>query len=331
MTGGWFRISAALVAIAFFAPQLMADAPNNESVDEEIDRITEPPDYDWLRAPKQSRLRSESRQGRRSLNRGEGRPGKAREKRDARSDGCGYQPEPSEGKLPPEANHPSGSGGCGGGPAPGSGGPGEIKAPPLDTGGGCGSSPETGCGCGNSIGSCGCGDAIGSCDCGALGAVAGPFGYLLAAVALGLIIFLIARAIMAREKRADQSIIAIDGPSDPRAVRISEVSAYPVSTMMERAVQAAARGDYKTAVGWGYLCGISRLHRAGYTALDHSTTNWTIVASTAKKKGPHEAAGRLMRVFEDLFFGAKEPQEEHWRQCSKIVEDELGKETDIEI
>ncbi len=294
MTGGWFRISAALVVIAFVAPQLLADTPDNEAVGEKIDRITEPPDYDWLRAPRQSRLRSGSRPRRGRAMEGEGRPVKSRKKRDGGSDGCGYQPETSKRELPPEANRPSGGGGCGGG---------------------CGSSPGTGCGCG---------DAIGSCNCGALGGMATPFGYLLAAVALGLIIFLIARAIMAREKRMDQDIMDIEGPIDPRAVRISEVSAYSADTMMERAMQAAANGDFKTAVGWAYLSGISRLHRAGYTALDHSTTNWTIVASTKKKKGPHEAAGRLMRVFEDLFFGAREPREEHWRQCAKIVEEELG-------
>ena len=75
MTGVWFRISAALVALAFVAPQLMADAPNNEAVGEKIDRITEPPDYDWLRAPKRSRLRSGSRSGRGRAMEGEGRPG----------------------------------------------------------------------------------------------------------------------------------------------------------------------------------------------------------------------------------------------------------------
>ena len=106
MTGVWFRISAALVALAFFAPQLMADAPNNEAVGEKIDRITEPPDYDWLRAPKQSRLRSGSRPGRGRAMEGEGRPGKSRKKKDGGSDGCGYQPKPSEGELPPEANRP---------------------------------------------------------------------------------------------------------------------------------------------------------------------------------------------------------------------------------
>ena len=323
MTGGRFRLSVALVALALVAPQLMADAPDNEAVGEKIDRITEPPDYDWLRAPKQSRLRSGSRHGRGRAMEGEGRPGKSRKKKDGGSDGCGYQPKPSDGALPPEANRPSASGSCGGGPAPGSGGPGKIPPPP-EQGGGCGSLPGTGCDCGGSPGSCGCSDAIRSCNCGAIGGMATPFGYLLAAVALGLIIFLIARAIMAREKGKDQDIMDIEGPIDPRAVRISEVSAIPAATMMERAAQAAAGGDYKTAVGWAYLSGISRLHRAGYTALDHSTTNWTIVASIKRKKGPQEAAGRLMRIFEDLFFGAREPMEEHWRQCAKIVEEELG-------
>ena len=168
---------------------------------------------------------------------GEGRPGKERKKKDGGSDGCGYQPKPSDGELPPEANRPSGSGGCGGGPAPGSDGPGKAPPPP-DTGFDCGSSPGTGCDCGGSPGSCGCGNAIGSCNCGALGAMATPFGYLLAAVALGLIIFLIARAIMFREKRMDQDIMDVEEPIDPRAVRMSEVSAIPAATMMERAAQA---------------------------------------------------------------------------------------------
>jgi hypothetical protein len=31
-----------------------------------------------------------------------------------------------------------------------------------------------------------------------------------------------------------------------------------------------------------------------------------------------------VRIFEELFFGGREPAYEHWRECRAIVEQELG-------
>jgi hypothetical protein len=109
-------------------------------------------------------------------------------------------------------------------------------------------------------------------------------------------------------------------------MRVSEVAALPADTMMDRAAEAAMMGDYRTAVGWAYLAGISLLHRAGFTDLHVSTTNLAIISSTRRKGGPHEPAARLMRVFEELFFGGRKPAMGHWEECRRIVKEELDHE-----
>jgi hypothetical protein len=66
------------------------------------------------------------------------------------------------------------------------------------------------------------------------------------------------------------------------------------------------------------------VHDAGLAPLDQSTTNWTIVEHTRRRQGPHEAVAALVRVFEDLFFGARTPEARHWEAARRIVEVELG-------
>jgi hypothetical protein len=141
---------------------------------------------------------------------------------------------------------------------------------------------------------------------------------------LALIVFFIVRAIVRRDKHAVDAVAAIDDGGRPEEVRLSRIASVPAATMMERAAAAAGAGDFKTAVGWAYLAGISNVHEAGFTPLDQATTNWTIVENTRRRQGPHTAVASLVRVFEDLFFGGRSAEVKHWEAARRIVEVELG-------
>lgn len=314
MTGKLLRALAALVCLGLLAPTISAgDRPDNDQVGRQVDDITKPPDYDWLRQHGQG-TGSGSPSGKPL---GKARPAARRGEPRERDEGCDYQPEPQGDDDRAPANKPEGHGGCGGGPAPGSGtgGGGSASAPPR--------APD--CGCDAPAPDCGCDRAIGSCGgCPGIGASVAPLGYLLGAAALALIVFFVVRAIVRRDRSPDKAIAATDDAASPEEVRLSQLAAVPVETMMERAAAAAAAGDYKIAVGWAYLAGISNVHEAGLTPLDQATTNWTIVENVRRRQGPHAAVASLVRVFEDLFFGGRTAEARHWEAARRIVEEDLG-------
>lgn len=328
------RRSAELLAaaqIAFTAATALAGEPStNQEVERSIEEITKPPPYDWLRGP---RLDARAGPGERADRpvREEGREPRPRRQRPEQGDSCGYEPEQQGDGKPgssdvPDRPRPEGEG-CSSGPAPG----GEVETVPQGgsaggDGAGCGCDRALGdCGCDRTLGDCGCDRAVGSApSCGGLAGAGAGLGYVLGAVALGLIVFLVVRAILRRDKsRGDDSIETDVDAASPEDLRVSEVAAMPAVTMMDRAAQAAMMGDYRTAVGWAYLAGISSLHRAGFTDLRVSTSNLAIVSSTRHRGGPHEQTSRLIRVFEELFFGGREAKMGHWEECRKIVQEEL--------
>ncbi|MCK9461901.1 MAG: hypothetical protein M0R80_19905, partial [Proteobacteria bacterium] len=255
MTGKPLRAFAALVCLALLAPTLSAeDRPDNDQVGRQVDEITRPPDYDWLRGTKHEAQQGEPLAHERGKARAKTKRAEPRE----RDEGCDYQPEPQGGPDRAPANKPEGSGGCGSGPAPGSQGGGSASAPP--------SGPD--CGCDVPAPNCGCDRAIGNCGgCPGIGAAIAPLGYLVGAAVLALIIFFVVRAIVRRDRSPDKPIAGTDDVAGPEEIRFSQLPAVPVATMMERAVAAAAAGDYKIAVGWAYLAGISNVHEAGFTPL----------------------------------------------------------------
>lgn len=313
-------------ALALVATRIAGEElPSNKEVERSIDEITHPPDYDWLRAP---RSESTARRGK-QRDRGEARKegsSRARRSRSEGSDACGYEPQEQDGKPKRDDRAPPEGEGCSSGPTPG----GEVPSEPVSgaepSGGDCGCEPTIGdCGCDRTPGDCACDRAVGSPPgCGGVGAAGTGLGYVLGAVALGLIVFLVVRAILRRDKsQKDAGITIDDQETGPEEMRVSEVAAMPAETMMDRAIRAAAEGDFRTAVGWAYLAGISSLHRAGFTDLRVSTTNMAIISSTRRRGGPHGPAERLIRVFEELFFGGRPAQQAHWEQCRIIVEQEL--------
>jgi hypothetical protein len=312
VTGKPLRALAALVCLGLLAPAISAeDKPDNAQVERQVDEITKPPDYDWLRQHGQG-----GGQGAPSSRRaGKARPGARRAEQPRQDQGCDYGPEPQEGPDREPANRPQGSGGCGGGPAPGSQGGGPADVPPATPDCGC-DAPAPDCGCDRAIGNCG--------GCPGFGASVAPLGYLLGAAALALLVFFIVRAIARRDRRPDAAIPAVADGGGPEGIRLSQLESVPAATMMDRAAAAAAAGDFKTAVGWAYLAGISSVHEAGFTPLEQATTNWTIVENTRRRQGPHAAVASLVRVFEDLFFGGRSAEARHWEAARRIVEVELG-------
>lgn len=320
-------VATILIACAAMAA-LAGEPPSNQEVERSIDEITKPPPYDWLRGPRTEGLAGRGQPVDRA-GRGPGRDPRPPRERPEQGDSCSYEPEPQGGGETgrpdvPDRPRPEGEG-CSSGPAPG----GEVETqdgPGSLAGEGCGCDRAMGdCGCDRTVGDCGCDRAVGSSpSCAGLGGAGAGLGYVLGAVALGLIVFLVVRAILRRDRsHKDDSIETDINATSPEDLRVSEVAAMPAATMMDRAAQAAMIGDYRTAVGWAYLAGISSLHRAGFTDLHVSTTNLAIVSSTRRRGGPHEPTSRLIRVFEELFFGGREAEMGHWEECRRIVQEEL--------
>lgn len=308
--------SAACLAAALLAPGAIAGEPSNDQVEGHIDEITRGPEYDWLRDP--GRPAGEAGEG------GGGAKGGRRGPREGSDSGggCGYEPggsrpEPRDGERP-------GGDGCGAGASPGAGG----GSAPAGSGSGCSGSPGgAGCGCDRTVGACDCGPgpaSIASCGCGGVGAFGSTLGYLVGGIALALLVFLVARWILHREGPASVDADEEAEVGSPEDLRPSQVAAVPADLMMSRARDAAAAGDYRAAVGWSYLAALASLHRAGQVDLTRSTTNLGIVESTRRRGGPHEAVSKLVRVFEDLFFGGRAALEPHWVECRRIVEVDLA-------
>ncbi|HUT78288.1 MAG TPA: hypothetical protein VM285_11405 [Polyangia bacterium] len=323
--------SCVLLSLAAFPGGLTAqEAPAGDPVGRDIDEITRPPSYDWLRDPRRGAGDDEVGEGSgRTLSDGAGRPRRARS--GDGEGGCDYQPAPGKppgegagGKDPPAGRVE----GCGVGKAPGASGP--AKAPDDKDAVGCGAERGGGCeggggGCEGGPGDCACDREVGSCGCGGIGRAVAPVGYLFAALLLGLLVLLVVRAVLRRERRSrDSEVRRVVATDFPEQVRLSQVAAVPVETMMDKAAAAAARDDFRAAVGWAYLAGLSALHRGGFVDLNISTTNLKVIDETRRRGGPHGVTSRLVRVFEDLFFGARPAEYAHWQECRRIVEEELG-------
>ncbi len=320
------RARLAIALCAFFLPPDAAGgegAPTNEEVGRNIEEITEPPEYDWLRRP--------SREGSDGAG-SDAKPNRAKHPEPRRSsdqDGsCDFGPPRREGKRGPDdpPRLPEQGQGCGG--VPSGGGPSEPGSPSerggcSRSGAGCGADPE-GCCPGSSPGA-GCSSGPGGCGgCGGAGAVLTPLGYIVAATGLALLVFLVARAILRRGEGGEGERAIQPAGGEPEEVRVSQVADLASETLMDKAARAAAEGRFRAAVGWSYLAGLSMLHRGGFADLRRSTTNLELVDSTRRRGGPHLAATRLVRVFEDVFFGDRPAGEAQWAECRSIVEEKLA-------
>ncbi len=262
-------------------------------VDEKIDRIVEPPEYDWLRRKPKPEGDGTTRPV------GEGHRGEPSAKRHEQS-GCDFSPTVSR-SPERQSSQPKGRS-CGGEPAD------------------CGSSP---------IGSCDCGTHIGSCNAPGVGALS-SIGYLLLGLFIAFLVGLIVAAVIKRrQKEPEEETFDAESIQSPGDIRPSQVPRFAVSAMMERARAAARAGDYKNAVGFAYLAGIDHLHRAGLVDLRRSTTNLQILDAVSRKNGLHRSTVALVRTFEDLFFGDYTAEPAHWEACRAIVEEEFA-ETPIQ-
>ncbi len=265
--------------IIFMAP-LPADATSNRQVEKELREITSAPEYEWLR----------------------------------KSTGQEESPMPPSGTVGSgggsRGQFEQDAGGCDFEPA-------FQNAPDSPSDGGCGSAPSPDCSCAPDFGRC---DApvpgnCGHCVPGAAGLSTG--GWILGALLLCLLVFVLVRYLLRRREVPD-AVAAVAAMEEE--VRVSRVDAVEPDALLLRASAYADEGDFRRAVWCAYLSGISMLARKGFVDLDRATSNWTIVRMTRKRNGPHQAAAQLVSRFEELFFGDVTPTREHWETCRRILE-----------
>lgn len=308
MTRRLAALAAMCLAFALTAQSARTDTTDttNKDIEKRVDEITSAPDYDWLRSREEAGPDLKGRPG--DAPHSEGRRSPIGEKADP---GCGYehakQPPPSPGaQEPPRDNSP---GDCGGGAGP---------TPPSGDRG-------ASCDCGPAFQSCECSRALGGCGCALPGNLGAAVGFVLGGLALAFLVFLVVWLVARRENKIDnaQAGSPVENTA-PDEVRLSELPQTPFEQIMRQAEAAARRGDFKAAVGWCYLGGIGALHRSGAIDLRRSTTNLEIIESVRKKQGPHRETARLVRIFEDLYFGDRQPTEAHWLESRRIARQDLG-------
>lgn len=285
------------------------DVPDNAQIEQDLDRITAAPDYHWLKRQQEPEANPHS-SGPVSIDESE-KNARSRLSEDPDAD-CGYGPAPQD---KPDKGQPAdrGQGGGCGEANPGSG---------SDEGGGCQRRVGPSCeGCGPSTG-CQWGGGLPACGCAGVGTMTG---YMLGGLFLAVLLVLLLLAVARRSGRTPLSVQSLDlDEARPQDVRISQLPEAPLDTMLRRAEAAAAAGDYRTAVGWCYLAGLSVLHRLGRIDLRRSTTNFEIVETVRRRGGNYEATKSLVRIFEDIFFGARTAVQAHYLSCREIVENQLG-------
>ncbi|MCU0662006.1 MAG: DUF4129 domain-containing protein [Myxococcota bacterium] len=282
--------------------------PDNGHIEKDLERITSAPDYDWLRRKHEPSLD----RGSRGPVSEEGNEGDASSGLpDDSVEDCGYGPAPQD-KLDKRHSEEEGQGGGCGKATPGSG---------SDKGGGCERRTQSCEGCGPSP-TCHWGPGLPACGCAGVGTVTG---YMLAGLLVTVLLLMLLYSLSRRSLRRPATVHSLDlDEARPQDVRISELPEAPLDTMLNRADEAAAEGDYKTAVGWCYLAGLAALHRLGRIDLRRSATNMEFLETVRRRGGNFEAARSLVRTFEDLFFGGRSARQEHYFECKEIVEKRLG-------
>lgn len=277
------RLILLLAVVMVLTSHLLAFAIDGDKVDQQVDRITSAPEYYWLRDQESV---SDSVQGGGEVGKGTSTSPRTSEPGGGYAD-CGYSPE--TGMSPLERIEQ----GC------------DADAP------------------GRMGEACDCGPSVGSCGSGNVGFSASVIGYLLGAAAVLFAVWFVVVAIISRKEPSTNGKLADDSLSSPEELRTSEVPRASVDVLMQKARAAADEGDYKKAVGWSYLSGIGILHRAGKVDLKKATTNMGIVEAVRRSHGPTEATKELLFIFEEVFFGAREPTLENWHACRRIVEELL--------
>lgn len=301
-----------------------ADSPSNSQVESQIDEIIQAPEYDWLKGQKPSVKKGSAKKN------SSPRP-TSRSPRKKQSD-CGYEPTPGDKTDKGTAQE----GSCNYKPN-GNNTEDDFKDVNSEgnvTGGGCtgcrpSSTPK--CDCGPTLNrlNCACAPTIGNCG-GLSSGMAAPFGIIMGIVVIFLIIFFVTKAIIERDRPSDNSQLIQPAPLDaPDKIRLSQISAFKEETLMDKAYRAAAEQNYKAAVGWCYLAGLSNLNRFGYITLTRFITNRIILTHIKKNQGPADNAAHLIRHFEELFFGSRPPSEQRWLECKTIVEESLAKAPSI--
>ncbi|MBN2343106.1 MAG: DUF4129 domain-containing protein [Deltaproteobacteria bacterium] len=283
------------VVVVLLCPVLAAvpGSPSNDKVDREVDEIIKDPQYNWLREG--GKEASSAKPPHHKGKHGGAGAGEVSEMPEA-GDGCSFEPDFRD--LDPPEDQPSDSG--------------------------CGNSEPPDCDCAPDLGNCACDPVIGNCGaCAPSASTMVPIGYAVGIAALLLIIFFVVKALIRQLPEADTPLEEVDEEIEPDHIRVSRIHQWNADDLLSRAREAAVRGDFKAAVGFIYLSAISALSKNGYVALERSTTNWHIVQQTRTNGGPTQAVDRVIRHFEDLFFGNREATRERYDDCLLLVETDL--------
>lgn len=282
------RVALVGLLLVMFGPGLTASRPHPVEVDEKIDRITAPPEYDWLRQKGDAAgapARGANTKGKPSDVSG----------RTAEEGGCDFSP--SIAASPLAEDEPS------------------CQRGRSD----CDTSP---------VGACDCGAPVGGCSGAGVGALSPVGYLVIGGALCVILALGVSALLGRRVREPDAASAAEEGFDSPESIRPSSIPSFSVASLMARGRDAAERGDFKSAVGFAYLAGLDHLHRAGVLDLRRSTTNLEVASAAARVKGLKAPTTALLRVFEELFFGGRHPTPTHWETCRQIVEEAFGETGD---
>ncbi len=150
---------------------------------------------------------------------------------------------------------------------------------------------------------------------GGVGGVIGPLfhglAWLLVAAAVGVIVWLIYRAVMNWERTVKAKV----APSAPAVLEESPDRApgdVPADEFVARARQLAAEGRFREAVAFLLLGAMSHIERAGLIRFRRGLTHRDYLRAVRPRKSSFDPMRAMIDVYEPLGFGRREATQRHF-------------------
>lgn len=149
----------------------------------------------------------------------------------------------------------------------------------------------------------------------AVGGIVHLLAWIVLAAVGGLIVYLIVRAFLGKKSpsklpTSPQAAEASDGEEEPDVAP----GLTPPDVYVDQARQLAAAGNYREAVARLLLGAMSRMERSGIIRYRRGLTHRDYVRAARDDRAVYDAMRSMVRIYEPLGFGRREPGREHFDQ-----------------
>ena len=150
-----------------------------------------------------------------------------------------------------------------------------------------------------------------------------PLAWIGIALLLGIIVFLLIRAFLAREQGTHSSA-AVDDGEETATDQLDRVEELPVqirrprSDLLSEAGEHYEAGNFREAIIYLYSHELVQLDKRDLIHLTKGKTNRQYLSEVAGRSGLHGLLQQTMIAFEDVFFGDHNLTRERFESCWKL-------------